>query len=72
MDEGVTFSAGLKLESGCWLWCIRWFWSQLRDADGQITFFKKNVKPGEIKMLFSDTADERLSLIPVHKVTVNY
>lgn len=40
-DKGVTFRAGVKLESGCWLWCIHWFWSQLRDADGQITFLKR-------------------------------
>lgn len=39
--KGVTFRAGVKLESGCWLWCIHWFWSQLRDADGQITFLKR-------------------------------
>lgn len=41
LDEGVTFGAGLKLETGCWLWCLQWFWSQLRDADGQITFSKR-------------------------------
>lgn len=40
-DKVVTFRAGVKLESGCWLWCIHWFWSQLRDADGQITFLKR-------------------------------
>lgn len=40
-DKGVTFRAGVKLGRGCWLWCIHWFWSQLRDADGQITFLKR-------------------------------
>lgn len=42
--EGVTFRAGLKLETGCWLWRLHWFWSQLRDADGQITFSKGGQK----------------------------
>lgn len=34
-------SGGWNLETGCWLWRPHWFWSQLRDADGQVTFPKR-------------------------------